>query len=253
MNPALIGVAAALVAISFQFADAGTAWHDMRRARSGHVRLNPAAWVVPVAVAAVVGVVIGSDAVVRLVGDGQPLPAIVLALELVAVGTAAWLAVVRGVLRRTPDLYARLRDELLAHEPDSKLKRDELAAFRARLAAADRARPSSKVTARRLLLGRPYRLLPPVVSLVALILSIVAGDLVLIVHSAVLVVIAVVFVVVGARIAVGARLAWRTVADDERAEVVRLLEEAERRSTKRVEGLGERVTRALQILREQQG
>jgi hypothetical protein len=32
-----------------------------------------------------------------------------------------------------------------------------------------------------------------------------------------------------------------------------MLEDAERRSAKRIEGLGDRVTRALQILREQQG
>jgi hypothetical protein len=96
-------------------------------------------------------------------------------------------------------------------------------------------------------------LLPPVVAAATFIICIVAGDTLAVVENAALLLIAIVFVVVGARIAVAARLAWRTVADDERGEVVRMLEDAERRSAKRIEGLGDRVTRALQILREQQG
>ena len=85
------------------------------------------------------------------------------------------------------------------------------------------------------------------------VLCLVAGERLAILENVALLLIAIVFVVVGARIAVAARLAWRTVADDERADVVRMLEDAERRSAKRIEGLGDRVTRALQILREQQG
>ncbi len=176
-----------------------------------------------------------------------------IALELVVVAVGVWLAVVRGVLRRTPDLYGRLRDDLRKLDADAKLSRGELDALRARLVAADRARPSSRVTVRRLLLGRPYRLLPPLVAAASTVLCIVAGDALAIIENIALLVIAVVFVIVGARIAVAARLAWRAVADDERGEVVRMLEDAERRSAKRIEGLGDRVTRALQILREQQG
>ncbi len=35
MELALYGTAAALIAVAFQFADAGTGWHDLRRAHSG--------------------------------------------------------------------------------------------------------------------------------------------------------------------------------------------------------------------------
>ncbi len=48
----------------------------------------------------------------------------------------------------------------------------------------------------------------------------------------VLLVVSVLFLFVGARGAVAARLAWRGVADDERAQVVLLLEDAERRCGK---------------------
>ncbi len=253
MDLALLGTAAALIAVAFQFADAGTGWHDLRRAHSGGLRLNPAAWTVPLAAIAGVGVLVGIGRVIQLLDEGETLPAVVVALELVVVIVGVWLAVTRGVLRRSPDLYARLRDDLRKLDPDGKLSRTDLDAMRARLVAADRARPSSRVTVRRLLLGRPYRLLPPVVAAASLVLCLVAGEPLAIVENAALLLIAGVFVIVGARIAVAARLAWRTVADDERTEVVRMLEDAERRSAKRIEGLGDRVTRALQILREQQG
>ena len=253
MDLALLGTAAALIAVAFQFADAGTGWHDVRRAHSGGLRLNPAAWTVPLAAVAGVGVFVGIGRVIELLELGETLPAVVIALELVVVIVGVWLAVIRGVLRRTPDLYGRLRDDLRKVDPEAKLSRAELDALRTRLVAADRARPSSRVTVRRLLLGRPYRLLPPLVAAASLVLCLVAGERLAIVENAALLLIAIVFVVVGARIAVAARLAWRTVADDERADVVRMLEDAERRSAKRIEGLGDRVTRALQILREQQG
>lgn len=253
MDLALLGTAAALVAVAFQFADAGTGWHDLRRAQSGNLRLNPAAWAVTLVASAIVGLLIGVARVSDLLREGEALPAIVVALELMTAITLVWLLVVRGVLRRTPSLYARLLDDLRKLEPEGKLTRSELDGLRARLVAADRARPSSRVTVRRLILGRPYRLLPPIVSAAAVVFAILSRDVLSIVEVSALFVISIVFVVVGARLSVAARLAWREVADDERAVVVRLVEDAERRSAKRIEGLGDRVTRALQILREQQG
>ena len=38
MDLALLGTAAALIAVAFQFADAGAGWHDLRRAHSGGLR-----------------------------------------------------------------------------------------------------------------------------------------------------------------------------------------------------------------------
>lgn len=253
MDLALLGTAAALLAVAFQLADIGTGWHDLRRAHSGGLRLNPAAWTFPLLAAALVGLLLGVARAAELLANGETLPGIVVAFELLVGLLAVWVLVTRGVLRRTPDLYARLREDLGKLDPEGKLSRAELEGLRARLVAADKARPSSRVTVRRLLLGRPYRLLPPAVAVASTVLAIVAGDGLLIAENVVLLAASVVFVIVGARLAVAARLAWRTVADDERAVVVRLLEDAERRSAKRIEGLGERVSRALEILRAQQG
>ena len=253
MDLALYGTAAALIAVTFQLADVGTGWHDLRRAHSGNLRLNPAAWTVPLAAFAIVGLLVGIARANELLAAGEILAGVVVALELMLGTVLVWVLVVRGVLRRTPDLYGRLRDDLGKLDPEGRLTRAELDTLRSRLVAADKARPSSRVTVRRLVLGRPYRLLPPVVAAASLVLSIIGGDGLSIVENIALLVGSIVFVVVGARLAVAARLAWRTVADDERAVVVRLLVDAERRSAKRIEGLGDRVTRALQILREQQG
>jgi hypothetical protein len=55
------------------------------------------------------------------------------------------------------------------------------------------------------------------------------------------------------RVATAAARNWSAIQDSERALVASLLDDLERRSGKRVAGLGDRVSRALQILREQQG
>ena len=58
--------------------------------------------------------------------------------------------------------------------------------------------------------------------------------------------------VTGARISLASKVAWHAVARKQREDVVHLLAELERASRKGVVGLGDRVARALQILREQQ-
>ncbi|MGV8969051.1 MAG: hypothetical protein ACOH1J_01230 [Microbacteriaceae bacterium] len=57
---------------------------------------------------------------------------------------------------------------------------------------------------------------------------------------------------VGVRTSLASKVAWHAIAQNQRAEVVDLLAEFERTSRKGVAGLGDRVTRALQILRDQQ-
>jgi hypothetical protein len=57
---------------------------------------------------------------------------------------------------------------------------------------------------------------------------------------------------VGARTSLASKVAWHAIAQNQRAEVVDLLAEFERTSRKGVAGLGDRVARALQILRDQQ-
>ena len=56
----------------------------------------------------------------------------------------------------------------------------------------------------------------------------------------------------GIRVAIASKVAWHAIAQSQRIEVVDQLSEFERSSRKGVTGLGDRVTRALQILRDQQ-
>ena len=57
----------------------------------------------------------------------------------------------------------------------------------------------------------------------------------------------------GAQFALAAKVVWHSVNQKQRADAVDLIEEFERSSRKGVTGLGDRVARALQILRDQQG
>ncbi len=61
-----------------------------------------------------------------------------------------------------------------------------------------------------------------------------------------------VLALVGIRVVLASRVSWHAIAQNQRAEVVDLLSEFERSSRKGVAGLGDRVARALQILRDQQ-
>ena len=55
-----------------------------------------------------------------------------------------------------------------------------------------------------------------------------------------------------ARVALAAKAAWHSVYSKQRLDAVKLIEELEKSSRKGVAGLGDRVARALQILRDQQ-
>jgi hypothetical protein len=59
--------------------------------------------------------------------------------------------------------------------------------------------------------------------------------------------------VLEARCALAVKAAWHAVYQKQRTDSIRLIEELERSVRKGVAGLGDRVTRALQILRDQQG
>jgi hypothetical protein len=58
--------------------------------------------------------------------------------------------------------------------------------------------------------------------------------------------------IAGIRVTIASKVAWHAIAQNQRVEVVALLTEFERSSRKGVAGLGDRVARALQILRDQQ-
>ncbi len=262
-----------LVALSLQLADLGTARFDSRRLargqRSGHtgtvVRLHPVAWVIPLAALVVVGLGLGLDWEARLLfDDGEPLAAVVVAIMMLVGLVAAWLAITVAATRPAADSYRALRDELL-DVAGTRVPQERLDAMRARLSTIDddrdRTPPPPGASTRTVALWvfrRPQRVLPVLAAVLQLVVvSIAAAEYSgrdwTIVVGIVAVVLSTVLAIAGARASLVLLNAVRTMQVEQRAEAVHLLAEAEKTSKKPVAGLGERVSRALQILREQQG
>jgi hypothetical protein len=262
-----------LLALSLQLADLGTARFDARLLARGTrtvVRLHPVAWVVPLAALVVVGLGLGLDWEARLLfDDREPLAAVIVAVVMLVGLVAAWLAITVAATRPAADSYRALRDELL-DVAGTRVQQARLDEMRARLSAIDadrdRTPPPPAASARTVAAWasliytarRPQRVLPPLAAVLLLVLSCVAaaehsGRGWTIAAAIVAVVLSTVLAVAGARASLVLLNAVREAQVEHRAEVVHLLTEAEKNSKKPVAGLGERVSRALQILREQQG
>lgn len=180
-------------------------------------------------------------------------------------GIAIWVGVVALQLAdlsltasRVPKLsaYAAIRDEL-EDVADARLSAEQLAGFRTRLAALDereRARsvPLGRSAAAQLWRGSPWRVLPAVFALLPFALLVTAEPLAA-VASLALPAVAYVLALAAARASVAAAGARAVVRDSQRAEIEELLRDAAKSSRAPVAGLGDRVRKALNILREQQG
>lgn len=266
--PAAIAFAAWLGALSLQLADLGTAHFDSRRLARGArtvVRLHPVAWVIPVAAAALVGLGIGLDYVSGLLFDEARVVTAIFAAFVLVVGiVAAWLVITVAVTRPAADSYRAIRDELI-DLAGTRVHQDWLDGLRQRLAAVDR---DGDLTGRlpgpslRAAFGwvfrRPQRIVPPAFAVVLLVFVAIAAasdpaHRWFVALAAVAVGLSLVLAVWGARASLTLVAAVREAQVGHRADVQHLLAEAERSSKKPVAGLGDRVTRALQILREQQG
>lgn len=257
-----------LVALSFQLADLGTAHLDARLLARGHrtvVRLHPVAWVVPLAALVIVGLGLGVDWGSRLLfEDGEPLAAALVATGLIALLMAGWLTVTVAATRTAADSYRALRDELV-DVAGTRAQQDRLDELRTRLSAIDdgrSSRPLPRGASMRAIalwmVQRPQRVVPPLAAVALLVLVSVAaaensGREWTLVAAIVAVVLSTVLAGAGARASLMLLAAVLDAQVEYRAEVVHLLTEAEKTSKKPVAGLGERVSRALQILREQQG
>ncbi|CAN5259596.1 hypothetical protein BH11ACT4_BH11ACT4_13610 [soil metagenome] len=266
--PTAIAFAAWLGAFSLQLADLGTARFDSRRLAKGArtvVRLHPVAWVIPLAAFALVGVGVGVDWVSRLLFDGGTVDLGILAVFLLVVGAvAAWLIVTAAVTRPASDSYRAIRDELV-ERAGTRVHQEWLDGLRQRLTALDRdgdLREELPSPSLRSSLGwvfrRPQRIVPPVFAVVLLVLVVIAvaedgGQAWAVVLAAVAVALSCILAVTGARASLTLVAAVRQAQLEHRADVEHLLTEAQRSSKKPVAGLGDRVARALQILREQQG
>ena len=257
-----------LVALSLQLADLGTARFDARLLARGTrtvVRLHAVAWVVPLAALVVVGLGLGLDWEARLLFDERDALAAVLVAIIMLVGlVAAWLAITVAATRPAADSYRALRDELV-DVAGTRVQQERLDEMRARLSAIDddrdRTPPPGSASTRAVavwVVQRPQRVLPPLAGVLLLVLTAIAaaehperGWTVAV--AIVAVVLSTVLAIAGARASVVLLKAVRDAQVEYRAEVVHLFAEAEKISKKPVAGLGERVSRALQILREQQG
>lgn len=257
-----------LVALSLQLADLGTARFDARRLARGTrsmVRLHPVAWVVPLAALVVVGLGLGLDWGTRLLfDDRQPLAAIVVAVTMLVGLVAAWLTITIAATRPAADSYRALRDELV-DVAGTRVQQERINDMRARLAIidADRDRTPPPHSASTAAVGlwvfqRPQRVLPPLSAALLLIFASIAavehpGRGFTVAAAIVALVLSTVLAIAGARASLVLLNAVRDTQLEYRAEVVHLITEAEKTSKKPVAGLGDRVSRALQILREQQG
>ena len=150
--------------------------------------------------------------------------------------------------------YAAIRDEL-ADLAGARLSAEQLQGFRDRLveldwAEAERAVPAGRGANAQLWCGTPWRLIPVLLALlpaIALLQAPLLAAAALALPGA-----AYALALAAARASVAASGARVAIRDAQRAEIEELLREAARSSRAPVAGLGDRVRRALSILREQQ-
>lgn len=270
--------------------------HRLRR-RAAQRRVTEYFWGVPVLFTLVLGFSLGIDYAGRLLFDeDRTRDGLIACAVLLFVAFFAGIGIVFALSRVETVSYAVLRENL-TDEAAARLTAAQLQAFRSQLEAVDvtqrrirlgvrdsaglprtrralndladefRAVPPSGLRAMSriswtyawayLWRGNLLRVVPPLLSLLAvllaLVIAIVSGrdwwlPIVLVVAFAVSGLLA----LASARASLASKTAWHAVYLKQRTEVEDLLIELEKSSRKGVAGLGDRVARALQILREQQ-
>ena len=210
------------------------------------VRVRELSWTVVVTAALAVIIAFGADSAARLVwNDDRPIVGASILLGLTLLTFVIGITAVVAVVRRERPTYARIRRDL-RDRSSFVIERPELLEFEERFDRADRSRTRRSQAA---------TVLRAVGVLVLAGLTVLAGLLfstpvsLLFGAGAVLGIAA---FVVSLRARVVANAALDAVLDAQRAEVAVLLERARIPARGRVPGLGNRVARALAILREQQ-
>jgi hypothetical protein len=254
-----------LVAL-LQLGDVATVFLDSRTARDRDIpgriareRLNDLFWIIPVVALVALAIGVGVDHAGRYFFDTNT-PSIgslfVLGLAVLVVGV---LALALGAVAATDRVsYSALRREMREHE-GTRITPLQLEQFHARLAEVD-ARTRRRMRVTRLIL-KPSSIARSSSVIVGLLLVVAVWVAVASTpndQSASLVVVAVLapilsalFAALGIRFAVSSDTAWRRVYAKQRIDILKLLEDFDRSSRKRVAGLGDRVARALKILSEQ--
>ena len=198
------------------------------------------------------------------------------------ISLAVWVGIVALQLAdltltasRVPQLsaFSALRDEL-QDVARARLSADQLTDFRQRLVALDerealRSVPPSRGANAQLWRGVPWQLTAVAFSFLPVVATVMSGPLVggprdgvprdgvllewgVALVGLLLPVISYVLALAVARASVAAAGARTTLHSHQRAEIAELIDQAARSSRQKVAGLGDRVARALQILREQQ-
>ena len=261
-----------LVAL-FQLGDVATAFLDSRTARDRDVpgriareRTNELFWVLPVALLVALLIGIGIDQAGRYFVpghsyslDGPALAALfLLGLAVVVIGIAT--LALAAVAATDPISYSALRRELRDYEGE-RITPKQLDSFKSRLARIDR-RTRSRMQPKRVLLTTPsiLRFATIVLGLVVIAACWVAQAMSPSIATASLVYVAILapvlsalFAVLGIRFSLNSDAAWRRVYARQRIDILKLLDDFDRSTRKRVPGLGDRVARALKILGRQQG
>ncbi|HEU4828541.1 MAG TPA: hypothetical protein VFT04_05050 [Gemmatimonadales bacterium] len=251
-----VAIAGSGLAILLQLVDVVTG-HQVRRAgRAAGTRDRDRvlSWAIAVCSIVLVLLALGVDLAMRLLLDrGQLLWGLLALVGLVAAAAVTALLAARA-LRRPETGYRVIREDLKA-QSGTRLSKGRIADYRAWLTAID---DRQNDLHRHVVVGRWVRAIPVLAALVALV---AAGWLALggtapwwaAAVCAVLVIVSLWLAVWGARISLSRNLAIHAVHQKQRAEALLVLDELERKTPRRVAGLSERVSRALAILREQQG
>lgn len=256
-----------LLVVLLQIGDVATVFLDSRTARDRDVpgriareRLNELFWVVPVVALLALGIGVGVDHAGHLFFGIKNLELGSLFLLGIAVLVVAAGGLALAAVAATDKIsYSALRRDLLERQGE-RLTASEVTAFRALLAKADaRARNRMRPTRVLLTIASVFRLASVVVGLLVIVAVSIAvasestaDSASLVVASVIAPILSAVFAALGIRYSVVSNTAWRRVYARQRVEIIRVLESYERASRKGVAGLGDRVARALQILREQQ-
>ncbi len=257
LHAALAFVTAAWVlAFLLQLVDVVTG-HKVRRAgRAAGTRDRDRilAWTVVVCAIVLVTVILGVDYAARLVLDqSELLWGSLLLVALAAAGAITAMLAARA-LRRPQTGYQVIRDELRGYI-GSRLSKGRLVDYRAWLSTLDGRRNDLR---RHIIAGRWVRVIPVLVAVTAFAAAawLASANELQSWHAALYLVAVAAsgwLAVWGARISLARNLAIHAVHLKQRAEAILLLEDLDRKTPRKVAGLSERVSRALAILREQQG
>jgi hypothetical protein len=158
---------------------------------------------------------------------------------------------------RLPQLsaFTSIKAALLEAE-GTRVPPEQLALWREQVAELDareaaRAIPPGRGATEQLWRSTPWRLAPTALALTGVVVAAAYWPLVLLALP--LPVVTYVLALAAARASIAAASARASIHEQHRAEIDELIDRVSRTARKRVAGLGDRVNRALQILREQQG